>query len=174
MTNASRMDRAVCDRFHRNWSGLAAIKEAVRIVGTSWNRRQTSTRMMITVLKGQGFFRNAVLSAYEGACCITGIRVPALLRASHIIPWAKEESRRLDPANGICLNALHDAAFDAGLIVLDGELRVVLSRTLRNETSSEVYSEYFSRYEACSIRMPERFRPDPDCLEFHRKHVFVS
>lgn len=37
------------------------------------------------------------------------------------------EQHRLDPQNGIALNALHDKAFDRGLITFDTELRLVCS-----------------------------------------------
>jgi putative restriction endonuclease len=55
---------------------------------------------------------------YWGALCpITGITDPALLRASHIVPWAEcDDEQRLDVHNGLLLSALWDAAFDAGLV----------------------------------------------------------
>ena len=39
----------------------------------------------------QHFFRAAILAAYENLrCCITGLAVPGLLVASHIVPWARD------------------------------------------------------------------------------------
>ena len=70
----------------------------------------------------QELFRSAVLSSYDDACCITGIDLPPLLVASHIVPWSKDPRERLNPRNGLCLNALHDRAFDRGLISVDPEL----------------------------------------------------
>ena len=42
----------------------------------------------------------------------------ALLRASHIIPWAdcETDAERLDVGNGLLLSSLWDAAFDAHLV----------------------------------------------------------
>lgn len=69
-----------------------------------------------------------LLANCGGACCLTGIVIPALLTASHIKPWAAATpSERLMSSNGIPLNALHDRAFDRGLITLDDRYRVVVS-----------------------------------------------
>ena len=54
---------------------------------------------------------------WGGRCPITGITEPALLRASHIVPWADcDDAQRLDVHNGLLLSALWDAAFDTGLV----------------------------------------------------------
>jgi hypothetical protein len=72
---------------------------------------------------GQDRFREAQLIYWNKACPITGISNPELLRASHIVPWAKCESdfERLDVHNGLLLSSLWDAAFDAGLISFSDE-----------------------------------------------------
>ena len=80
--------------------------------------------------RGQQFFRRSVLAAYDGKCAITSISAKDLLRASHIIPWKDRENTRLDPRNGICLNALHDAAFDSGLISFDTKFCLLVSKQL--------------------------------------------
>lgn len=71
----------------------------------------------------QQFFRQTVLLSYRNTCCITGIGIPALLNASHIKPWKDSDPRteRTNPQNGLCLNVLHDRAFDRGLITLDSD-----------------------------------------------------
>ena len=67
---------------------------------------------------GQGRFRTALLRRFGGACPMTGIAEAGLLRASHIIPWARcwPERERLNPDNGLLLSPLWDAAFDRGLV----------------------------------------------------------
>ena len=69
---------------------------------------------------------------WQRRCPLTGITDPALLRASHIVPWAECESdaERLDVHNGLLLSALWDAAFDAGLVGFDGDGRVIASPRL--------------------------------------------
>ena len=81
---------------------------------------------------GKDVFRKALMEYWKGRCPLTGITDPALLRASHIVPWAECEadSLRLDVHNGLLLSALWDAAFDAGLISFDDEGSVLRSPAL--------------------------------------------
>ena len=66
---------------------------------------------------GQDVFRDALMDYWGGRCPLTGITDPALLRASHIVPWADcSDEQRLDVHNGLLLSALWDAAFDQGLV----------------------------------------------------------
>ena len=74
-------------------------KEKIRLVKTRVN---------------QNDFRQRILASYNEKCCITGISFTSLLVASHIIPWSKNKQERLNPRNGICLNNIHDKAFDKG------------------------------------------------------------
>nr|WP_249207118.1 HNH endonuclease signature motif containing protein [Burkholderia cenocepacia] len=66
---------------------------------------------------GQSLFRAALID-YWGACPLTGVTDPALLRASHIVPWAEcaNDAERLNVFNGLLLCAHWDAAFDSGLV----------------------------------------------------------
>lgn len=52
----------------------------------------------------QSFFRAAVLAAYNVRCCVTGLSIPELLTASHIVPWSADVKNRTNPRNGLCLN----------------------------------------------------------------------
>ncbi len=78
----------------------------------------TETERLTVVRIGQNIFRDALLEYWNGRCPLTGITDPALVRASHIVPWAECESDelRLDVHNGLLLSALWDCAFDSGLI----------------------------------------------------------
>lgn len=124
----------------------------------------------------QSFFRRAVLSAYADTCCITGIDDIRLLTASHIKPWAScaTGDEKTTPANGLCLNALHDRAFDRGLITVDTSLRLVLSKSLKDVLSESVYNDFFLRYEGRSISLPQHHSPKSDFLEYHNNHVFIQ
>jgi putative restriction endonuclease len=85
----------------------------------------------------QNFFRSAILATYENRCCITGISIPEFLVASHIIPWSKDKKNRLNPHNGLCLNLLHDKAFDRGLITITEDYVIKLSPTLFDYKKNE-------------------------------------
>ena len=119
----------------------------------------------------QNFFRRMVLARYEGACCVTGLRVPELLVASHIVPWAEATSERLTPRNGLWLNALHDRAFDRGLITITADLRLVVAPELR-EAPSPAAEEWLLRFDGAPLHLPRRIRPDPRFLEYHRGAIF--
>jgi hypothetical protein len=80
--------------------------------------RSTEAERLILVRVGQEVFRDALLEYWSSRCPLTSITDSALLRASHIVPWAECESDylRLDVHNGLLLSALWDCAFDSGLI----------------------------------------------------------
>jgi len=92
----------------------------------------TEAELLTVVRIGQDIFRDALLEYWNGRCPLTGITDPALLRASHIVPWAKCESDelRLDVHNGLLLSALWDCAFDSGLISFSNSGTVLRSAEL--------------------------------------------
>jgi predicted restriction endonuclease len=132
------------------------------------------TRRVVTEQRiKQHFFRRAVLSSYGTRCCMSGLSEPRLLIASHIVPWSKDKANRLNPSNGLCLSAIHDRAFDKGLIALSDDFRVILSNVLRTLDESFV-KQVFIPLDDRKIDMPERFVPDPAFVARHRKEVFVD
>ncbi len=120
----------------------------------------------------QQFFRKTILEDYESKCCITDLPVEKLLVASHIKPWAEDESNRVNPHNGLLLNALHDKAFDRGLITIDQDNRVVVSQELKHREPKA--ANYISNTEGKVIRLPTRFKPKQEFLEYHRNNIFVA
>jgi hypothetical protein len=85
--------------------------------------KSTEAERLIIQRIGQDIFRDRLMTYWHGRCPLTGITDPALLRASHIIPWkdCASDSERLDVHNGLLLSALWDAAFDRGLVTFDDE-----------------------------------------------------
>ena len=100
--------------------------------------RTTEAERLTIERVGQSFFRQALLEYWNGRCPLTGISDPALLRASHIVPWAECESDelRLDVHNGLLLSALWDAAFDAGLISFADDGAILRSPKLTPEAAA--------------------------------------
>lgn len=127
--------------------------------------RQTKVRV------GQQQFRLAVLSAYDHSCCITGVTLPELLIASHIVPWSDDPSQRLNPNNGLCLSSLFDAAFDKGLISLNDHLELILSSKLTHANNAYL-SNSFAPFEGKTITLPNKYRPDPVFIAHHRANIF--
>lgn len=175
MGNTSKLDREIWNEVQADWSLIVDVSisenSGIDVEEKTWGR-ETSAMAITRVRRGQQFFRLCVLSAYDFRCALTGIKSLALLRASHIIPWHKREKTRVEPRNGVCLNALHDAAFDRGLVTFDKELRLVLSSRLKGEMPSQVFGEMFKTYEGRRLNSPQRFAPLHEYFEFHRTVVF--
>jgi predicted restriction endonuclease len=112
-----------------------------------------------------------VLQSYNNRCAISGLAIPQLLVASHIIPWSEDASRRADPTNGIALNALYDKAFDRHLISFDEDFRLVLSSKIKAKAKDAMVQEYFLRFEDKTLDMPNRFFPDVRALKEHRDKI---
>lgn len=122
----------------------------------------------------QGFFRAAVLAAYGARCCITGLSVPELLTASHIVPWSVDVKNRTNPRNGLCLNALHDRAFDCGLLTVTPDLKVKLSPRVTKRRADACTRGLLLRYENVSISPPRHFLPEVDFLRYHNERIFLA
>lgn len=131
--------------------------------------------VLATVRTKQYQFRREVLDAYDSKCCITGISNPLLLRASHIKPWRDSTPQeKISVHNGLCLNALHDSAFDKGLIAVDPvRLVVILSPELMTSMPPEVYQMYFKQYEGKPISVPHPDKkPSKEFLQYHLDNIF--
>ena len=89
---------------------------------------------------GQDIFRSRLMDYWQGSCPLTGITDAALLRASHIIPWAECETdaERLDVHNGLLLSALWDAAFDRALVSFDDQGKPEFSPSLSEQARGEL------------------------------------
>lgn len=181
LKGASQLDREVWNAFQADWElmGTESEQRFNALVGSEpiiddeerWVLREGPTEMETVTRRrlGQDFFRRAVLVSYNHRCCITGTPIPALLSASHIVAWSADRTQRLNPRNGLCLAKTQDAAFDRHLITLDEDLRVVLSKSIRDHFTSESVRVSFQPYEGKRINLPHRFTPEPTLLLRHRK-----
>jgi hypothetical protein len=194
--NVSRTDITIWEEFNANWNSLATESERAyrELLGEQFPRpieeeqgagqldptsldlsgKQTETQAVQTVRLGQAFFRSAVLASYNDQCCICLMPCRELLIASHIVPWAARADLRLDPRNGLCLCALHDKAFDRGLISVDGEFHILVSRRIETHLPHPLIDSLFLQLRGSSIHRPEKFEPDPLHLEFHRSTIYQA
>lgn len=190
LKGASVADRMMWEEMQNDWENfvgesqqaiktVAAVNEPVTTLEdkTSLNVPVDYTGINKTIQTkarvGQNFFRKAVLSSYDWRCCITGLAVPRLLVASHIIPWSEDAENRLNPRNGLSLSMLHDKAFDIGLITINEDMTVRVSRKeLVNDDA--FYNAALLSYEDKPISLPEKFFPHADFLAYHRKYIFKN
>lgn len=146
-------------KFNKILEGIENLKGENKI-------REVKTRV------NQNTFRQIVLANYSNKCAITGIDIPDLLIASHIIPWKDNEQERLNPENGICLSPLYDKAFDKGLIAIDENYKVLLSKEIKDRTTKAFYNDYFGRIEGKNIQLPQKYLPKKEFLEWHKETAF--
>lgn len=192
LDNVTVLDKTVWDEFQNNWTGttLTACAAYENVVGTyetaaigqvssadaAYLFREGETKeAIVQVRKNQYVFRKAVLSSYDSTCCITGLKNDRLLIASHIIPWADDKKNRLNPENGLCLSALHDRAYDQGLITVLPDYTIRINQLLIDERENEFLNDALISFQGKAIRLPGRFRPDPKFLQLHaRRFGFIE
>lgn len=175
MANVSKLDQVVWDEFFEELRHSLGDKENSSNVfeedirqGLIYEELPGLDEPIIATRRiNQEFFRRLVLASYESKCAATGIDAPQLLVAGHIVPWSKDSSLRTNPRNGICLNCLFDRAFDRGLITISENLTLSYSSTLPPETV-----RLMRNMASDKLCLPNRFRPDPEYFDYHRKNVF--
>lgn len=147
----------------------AAPKDFTKALERIGKNLQGKEKLKATKVRvNQYLFRRMVLDNYRNRCCITGLSIPEVLRASHITPWAEDEVSRLDPQNGLCLSATFDAAFDRHLISLDEDLRLIFAPSLREYYTQDSFKTIFLPYEGKRIESPVKFLPSAKYLQQHR------
>lgn len=129
--------------------------------------KTTAAERLVVQRIGQDIFREGLLNLWEGRCAVTGLAVPALLRASHIKPWAdcETDAERLDVYNGILLAPHLDAAFDGGFITVADDGAVVLSDALDSDARVTLGLDRVLRLRGIT----DEHRA---YLNYHRKKVF--
>jgi putative restriction endonuclease len=185
MANASTQDKAIWQELQGNWDavaleaaaeyetlatshGLPANVDVIDELQDTLDIPEGKTRMAnVEVRVNQARFRKAILASYNATCCISGLQHEKLLIASHIVPWSEDKQNRLNPHNGLCLSALHDRAYDQGLITVMPDYTVRVSKALKNNSDHPFTNTALNDFDKRLIHMPERFRPDPRFLKSH-------
>ena len=187
LEGASKLDREIWEEFHTDWEKLAVETELLRrsldnkaIIQDDADEQLVpedftgETRKVVTEQRiKQSFFRRAVLSSYRGRCCMSGLSESRLLIASHIVPWSQDKANRLNPSNGLCLSAIHDRAFDKGLITLSEDMTVIVSAELKRSKEPFI-AEVLISLDGKPIELPERFVPQKEFIEWHRNVHYVD
>ena len=179
MGNTSKLDEEIWNEFYNDWEELAFVsaklsskweKEPLEKIydleGGELPKEGKEREQIVKTRVNQSFFRTTVLASYDFTCCITGLKNPNLLIAGHIVRWSEDKKNRLNPRNGLCLNALHDRAFENGLITITSDYKIKISSILKKKANNAV-ENYFLKYENEDIILPSRFLPDKQFLEKH-------
>jgi hypothetical protein len=128
----------------------------------------TERRALVLSRIGQGQFRDSLMIMWGRRCAVTGLDIPALLRASHIKPWRDSDNHeRLDPYNGFLLSPSYDAAFDSGLVSFGDDVAVILSSALTPARIERLGIDPAARI----VGLHDKHRA---YLGYHRREAFVS
>jgi putative restriction endonuclease len=183
LENTSKLDEEIWNEYSNDWDRLAYESE---ILISKFEGKDIELKLQefdfkdkegldllrnIKTRVNQNFFRQTVLSSYNFSCGITGINIPELLIASHIIPWKDKIETRVNPRNGICLNAFHDKAFDKGLITITTDFKIRVSDYIYKKYD-ENSTIWLKQYDNSKLILPERFVPDLEFLEYHNEEIF--
>ena len=186
MDGGTKIVKPIWDEFFHNQEELVFLSEKIlaekenQTIETKFDdllfdikdlKGDTKIREVKTRIN-QNVFRHIVMANYSGKCAISGIDLPELLFASHIVPWAKNEQERLNPENGICLSALYDKAFDKGLIGVNEQYQILLSEKIKKRKNKDFYGQYFASLENKSLILPQKYLPRKEFIQYHLDMVF--
>ena len=178
LSNASVLDKKIWAEFHADWDSLTSECDNVL---QRWNvtkidnqkdytghTRNASVKARIR----QNFFRETVLASYQTCCCMSGVSHRRLLIASHIKPWSVDSTHRLNPRNGLCLSAIHDRAFDCGLITVRPDLTIEVSSELKSRKNEGEQTRHLIQLEGQKIKLPQKFQPQEEFLIWHNQNIY--
>ena len=188
MDGGTKIVQPIWDEFYHNQEELVFLSEQIlaQKENTSIENKYQELLFDIKDLKGetairqvktrvnQSVFRQMVLANYSAKCAISGIDIPELLLASHIMPWSINEEHRLNPENGICLSALFDKAYDKGIIGITPNYEVIFSTSLKSKKETSYYKNNFAPIENLKISEPLKYLPKKEFLEFHLDTIFLK
>lgn len=132
--------------------------------GAAFPDEQPARRYALSAVKQrlhQATFRQAVLTAYDGRCALTGLPEPMLLDAAHIISDKHEALGKPVVPNGLPLSKIHHAAFDAHLIGIDPDYCLHVSQRLMGQRDGPML-EALKQLDRHRIHLPARPRDLPD------------
>ena len=182
MSSHSKHDKLIFEEFSNNWDKLVLESELLldsleiekleniefdTIVEKTGEEKLTLVKTRVN----QNFFRKMVLVNYDEKCALCSLNHTSLLMASHIVPWSQNKEHRLNPKNGLCLCAIHDKAFDRGLISFDENLTILFSNEI-TKIKEKSFIDYFGQFEGQELNVPKKFYPSLEFLEFHRDNIF--
>jgi putative restriction endonuclease len=119
----------------------------------------------------QASFREAVITAYNGRCALSGLPEPLLLDAAHIVMDRDERLGQPVVPNGIPLSKIHHAAFDAHLVGIDSDYRLHVSGRLLRQNDGPMLNA-LKGLNGGTLHLPGRVKDRPDryrlALRFER------
>ena len=114
----------------------------------------------------QRLFRGNLLRLWQGACAVTSVQEPRVLRSSHIKPWANSSvQEKVDHFNGLLLVPNLDALFNEGLISFRDDGRMLVSPDWRADDQRRMHI-------TPDLHLRAVYPESRPYLEFHRDVMF--
>lgn len=180
LSSTSKLDKEIWDEYHNNLDRLAYDSATIisklskrpieDVINPLVHNSSRETERAITIKQriNQSFFRDAVLSAYDYRCCITGLSCTELLEACHIVDWATDERNRINPQNGLCMDTFFHRAYDKHYIGITPDYKIKISDRLINAYNSQnLIIKFLLSIDDNQITLPSRFLPDKNLLDIH-------
>ena len=178
-SHVAKLDCEIFEEFKNDWGSLSVQAEALTGLALfdasplNGAKPISSLTDRNKVNRERYFFRASVFASYENTCCISGMKLPTMLIASHIKPFrsCRTTSERTDPENGLLLNTFYDKAFDSGLITVTPDYQIHVSQLVK-EQEDDFTKRWLADLEGTQIIKPARFFPNKSYLEYHNDIVF--
>lgn len=140
-------------------------------IGFDFGARERISQLVSRPVRDRAF-RKTVLDAYDSRCALTGLKLingggRAEVEAAHIRSVAAHGPDSV--ANGLALSGTVHWMFDRGLVSLEDDLRILVSRHV-NDHDSVAGLLNQSGYASEPKRPADR--PHPLFLAWHRQHCF--
>jgi putative restriction endonuclease len=119
---------------------------------------------------GQGAFKIAVTDAYHRSCAITEEHTLPALEAAHIKPFSEGGDHLV--CNGLLLRSDVHRLFDKGYITITPDLRIEVSRSLKEEFSNGRYYYPFHGKRLHHIPASSSDQPNRELLVWHNEEIF--
>ena len=98
-----------------------------------------------------------------------GCSKPACCKSYHTVPELPHDLR-----DGICLSPLYDKAFDKGLIGIQPDYEIVVSKELKEHSHEDFFISSFAPIEHKKLILPEEHQPRPAFLQYHYDNIFSA
>ena len=123
-----------------------------------------------------GLFKRLVPQLYQQQCCFTGMRLSSTYKhsfvdACHIVPFSHSHNDSV--TNGIALCPNMHRAFDRGLLSIDDNYRILVSKHL-TEDKNHPYALSALKGKQMILPQQQNHYPAQDALAWHRSEVFKN
>ena len=120
----------------------------------------------------QRVFSDNIRTMYDNKCCVTGLETRSLLQGCHISSHSTDKKNRCNPQNGLCMSLIIHKCFDEGLITINQDYRLEVSKHINDKE----LLKYLENYKGKKIKLPvkKEYYPDKDLLLKHYEKVFKN